>query len=128
MLRSIGLSSLFERASASSPHGYQSTGLCACCKRYGLDSPARRFVCLCSDIEHPFVLNCSDYPVRDYVPDPPNRITASAFFYFHRSSDKLNGDSFFLRQRLWRVCVMERESIEMDVLFVGAGPASLSGA
>src|ERR687890_1488180 len=25
-------------------------------------------------------------------------------------------------------CVMERESIEMDVLFVGAGPASLSGA
>ena len=23
---------------------------------------------------------------------------------------------------------MERESIEMDVLFVGAGPASLSGA
>src|SRR5215218_6723890 len=25
-------------------------------------------------------------------------------------------------------CVMERESLEMDVLFVGAGPASLSGA
>src|ERR1700749_677617 len=126
MLRSIGLSSPFQRGSAPPPPRDQSTGLCACCKRYGLDSPARRFVCLCSDIEHPFVLNCSDYPVRDYVPAAPNRQTASAFCYFHRASDKLNGDSFFLRQRLWRVCVMERESIEMDVLFVGAGPASLS--
>ena len=31
-------------ANASSPHGYQSTGLCACCSRYGLCSAARRFM------------------------------------------------------------------------------------
>src|SRR5207237_6729002 len=31
------------RANASSPHGYQSTGLWACCSRYGLVSLARRF-------------------------------------------------------------------------------------
>ena len=34
--------------SASGPHGYQSTGLCACWSRYGLVSPARRFVWRCS--------------------------------------------------------------------------------
>ena len=28
-----GLSSARARANASSPHGYQSTGLCACCSR-----------------------------------------------------------------------------------------------
>ena len=39
----MGLSSAFARASASSPHGYQFTGLCACCLRYGLDSFASRF-------------------------------------------------------------------------------------
>ena len=32
------------RRSASSPHGYQSTGLCACWSRYGLVSSARRLV------------------------------------------------------------------------------------
>src|SRR6185503_14248903 len=42
----MGLSSVFALASASSPHGYQSTGLCACCSRYGLVSFARRLVCL----------------------------------------------------------------------------------
>src|SRR5688572_17842640 len=40
---SIGLFSARARANASSPHGYQSTGLCACCSRYGLVSRARRF-------------------------------------------------------------------------------------
>src|SRR5512145_809785 len=39
---STGLSSARARANASSPHGYQSTGLCACCSRYGLLSRARR--------------------------------------------------------------------------------------
>src|SRR5512147_453361 len=39
-----GLSSARARAKASSPHGYQSTGLCACCSRYGLVSRARRLV------------------------------------------------------------------------------------
>src|SRR5205823_14452658 len=43
MLRSIGLSSSFAFWRASGPHGYQSTGLWACCSRYGLVSPARRF-------------------------------------------------------------------------------------
>src|SRR5881275_322071 len=46
MDRKIGRSSRFARSSASSPHGYQSTGLCACCSRYGLVSPASRFVCV----------------------------------------------------------------------------------
>src|SRR5215470_7096866 len=39
----MGLPSRRARASASSPHGCQSTGLSACCSRYGLVSPARRF-------------------------------------------------------------------------------------
>src|SRR3954449_486689 len=44
MERKIGLSSARALASASWPHGYQSTGLCACCSRYGETSCARRFV------------------------------------------------------------------------------------
>src|SRR6188508_776738 len=43
MERKIGRSSARARPSASSPHGYQSTGLFACWRRYGLVSPARRF-------------------------------------------------------------------------------------
>src|SRR5215470_4540109 len=39
----MGLSSARAFAKASSPHGYQSTGLCACCSRYGLVSRASRF-------------------------------------------------------------------------------------
>ena len=42
MLSRIGLFSACARASASGPHGYQSTGLLACCSRYGLVSLARR--------------------------------------------------------------------------------------
>src|ERR1051326_8742109 len=41
-----GLSSASARASASGPHGYQSTGLWACCNRYGLVSCASRFATL----------------------------------------------------------------------------------
>src|SRR5947207_1708331 len=41
----MGLSSWHALASASSPHGYQSTGLSACWRRYGLVSWARRFTC-----------------------------------------------------------------------------------
>ena len=37
------MSSARARANASSPHGYQSTGLSLCCCRYGLVSSARRF-------------------------------------------------------------------------------------
>ena len=43
MLRKIGTSRDCAAASASCPHGYQSTGLCACCNRYGLISLIRRF-------------------------------------------------------------------------------------
>src|SRR3954453_316497 len=39
----IGLSSVRACASASSPHGYQSTGLSLCWRRYGEVSAARRF-------------------------------------------------------------------------------------
>src|SRR6185369_6434705 len=40
--RRIGLPVFFDSASASGPHGYQSTGFSACCWRYGLVSKARR--------------------------------------------------------------------------------------
>src|SRR5262245_4538208 len=43
MLRKIGLSSFLARSRASGPHGYQSTGLFWCWRRYGEDSLARRF-------------------------------------------------------------------------------------
>ena len=43
------MSSARARASASSPHGYQSTGLWACWRRYGLVSPARRFIASVAD-------------------------------------------------------------------------------
>src|SRR5262249_58371917 len=42
MERKTSLFSFFAFANASSPHGYQSTGLCACWSRYGLVSRARR--------------------------------------------------------------------------------------
>src|SRR5947207_10186394 len=42
-LSKIGLFSRRARVNASSPHGYQSTGLWACCSKYGLVSLARRF-------------------------------------------------------------------------------------
>src|SRR5512140_2480874 len=41
----IGRFSRCAVANASAPHGYQSTGLCACCRRYGLLSWIRRLVC-----------------------------------------------------------------------------------
>ena len=40
--RKIGLSSARAFAKASSPHGYQSTGLSLCWRRYGDVSRARR--------------------------------------------------------------------------------------
>src|SRR5690348_11336916 len=40
----MGLRSLNARSKASSPHGYQSTGLCACWRRYGLVSELSRLV------------------------------------------------------------------------------------
>ena len=51
MLRKIGLFSWRARVKACSPQGYQSTGLCACCRRYGDFSRARRFVCACVGVE-----------------------------------------------------------------------------
>src|SRR6266853_4997185 len=46
MERKIGLFSLRAFSNASLPHGYQSTGLCACWSRYGLVSLASRLVCV----------------------------------------------------------------------------------
>src|SRR6266536_2133947 len=51
MLRRIGLFSSRALAKASAPHGYQSTGLCACWRRYGDFSRARRFVCEWVEVE-----------------------------------------------------------------------------
>src|SRR5262249_28724671 len=44
MERKISLSSARAFANASSPHPNQSTGLWACCSRYGLRSRASRFI------------------------------------------------------------------------------------
>src|SRR5207253_79905 len=41
---STALSSARARSNASSDHGYQSTGLSWCCRRYGLVSSASRFM------------------------------------------------------------------------------------
>src|SRR6267378_729530 len=46
MERKIGLSSFRAFSNAAGPHAYQSTGLWACCNRYGLFSWLRRFVCM----------------------------------------------------------------------------------
>src|SRR5690348_10495410 len=44
MERKIGLFSRRARSKASGPQAYQSTGLCACWRRYGLCSAASRFM------------------------------------------------------------------------------------
>src|SRR5882724_10389000 len=49
----MGLSSVRERSRASGPHGYQSTGLCACWSRYGLVSSINLFVCCSLAIDLP---------------------------------------------------------------------------
>ena len=41
MLNKIGRPKSLAFASAAGPHGYHSTGLLACCWRYGLDSSAK---------------------------------------------------------------------------------------
>src|SRR3982751_857660 len=45
--RNTGLPRRRASSNASSPQGLQSTGLCACCRRYGLVSWISRLVCLC---------------------------------------------------------------------------------
>src|SRR5687768_7983186 len=47
MERKIGFPSFFAFSSASGPHSYQSTGLWACWRRYGLVAPLRRFARRC---------------------------------------------------------------------------------
>src|SRR5436190_9875691 len=54
MERKIGLFSRRALANASSPHGIQSTGFCACWRRYGDFSRPRRFAG--SDIAQPIAL------------------------------------------------------------------------
>src|SRR5579883_2788671 len=61
MERKIGLFSRRAFSNAASPHGYQSTGLCACWRRYGLCSPASRF------IEIPLLFECRER-LRDALP------------------------------------------------------------
>src|SRR5437588_9902541 len=59
------LSSALARSNASSPHGYQSTGLSACWRRYGLVWPARRFISLLSPSQAPALRR------RSAKPPPP---------------------------------------------------------
>src|SRR5262245_54079353 len=49
----MGLFSARARANASGPHGYQSTGLCACWSRYGDDSFASRFAAIANPMLRP---------------------------------------------------------------------------
>src|SRR3954454_16364496 len=44
MERNIGLSSLRDFANAAGPQGSHCTGLCACCRKYGLFSSISAFV------------------------------------------------------------------------------------
>src|SRR5579884_1130284 len=77
MLRRIGLFSLRARSSASGPHGYQSTGFSACCRRYGLVSCARRLGIVRSERGRQFVgQSACDDPRSNYTALP--RSTASA--------------------------------------------------
>src|SRR3954470_23886466 len=55
MERKMGLSSARALANASSPHAYQSTGLAACWRRYGLRSRARRFIRTMLTYNSPFM-------------------------------------------------------------------------
>src|SRR6266540_427745 len=50
--RKIGLPSVRARSNASSPHGYQSTGLSRCWCRYGLVSWPKRFVTAPNVVSH----------------------------------------------------------------------------
>src|SRR3982750_477808 len=50
MLRRMGRFSARAAASASSPQGHQATGLCACCRRYGLVSVARWLATACDGL------------------------------------------------------------------------------
>jgi len=68
MLKRIGRFSLRARASASGPHGYQSTGLSACCNKYGLVSWAKRLGIVRSELERQFALNrLSSTPRSNYT-------------------------------------------------------------
>src|SRR3954470_9639787 len=68
MLRRIGLFSALARASASCDQGYQSTGLFACCSRYGLVSPARRLAIVISSDERQFFGHRTTFPLANYIP------------------------------------------------------------
>jgi hypothetical protein len=69
MLKRIGRFSLRARPSASGPHGYQSTGLLACCNKYGLVSWAKRLGIVRSELERQFALNrlSSSTPRSNYT-------------------------------------------------------------
>src|SRR6266581_8961897 len=69
----MGLSSVRERSRASGPHGYQSTGLCACWRRYGLVSSISLFVCCSLAIDFPL-------PDSDHL-NRTNRLPPLQLFY-----------------------------------------------
>src|SRR2546422_2133139 len=86
MERKIGRSSSRARPSASGPHGYQSTGLWACWRRYGLVSPARRLAARASvmvpvvfhneTMAHRVLLDASSLMYRAFF-SMPTTVTAS---------------------------------------------------
>src|SRR5712692_9357324 len=75
MERKIGLSSRRAFSNASSPHGYQSTGLWACCNKYGLFSLIKRLVYCPSRVTE--VLSffcCAWFRIKAKAPPPTNNI------------------------------------------------------
>ena len=61
------------RDSASSPHGYQSTGLSLCCSRYGELSPPRRFGTASGYPERTRAIRCATAPSRGGISLPAHR-------------------------------------------------------
>src|SRR6266851_3260100 len=75
MERKIGLSSRRALSKASSPHGYQSTGLWACWSKYGLFSLIKRLVYCPSCVIPAFSFFCWVlFLIKARVPPPSNKI------------------------------------------------------
>src|SRR5574341_921874 len=127
MLSRIGRFSSLARRSASSPHGYQSTGLWACWSRYGLVSWIKRLVCrgtVCWSI--------STYPLFATWPHG----TRGIFEWFEQLSYKLptgRGIIFTSPRSRTRSCPLSSHrtpphSLGVGVHFVGGGTGSAARA
>ncbi len=76
MDKKMGLFSLFAFSNASSPQGYQSTGLEACCSKYGLWEFASRFWCFISLA----IVLLPQFQIKEHI----RILSRSNFFIVHR--------------------------------------------